>query len=197
MFNIILFASGEGTNAENIMNYFGNSSNVCVKAVITNRSCAGVLAKAEAHGVSTIVINRTMLEDAETMLPLLEKYDTDLIVLAGFLLLLPSYLVRQYPGRILNIHPSLIPLHCGKGMYGMKVHEDVIKSGEKKSGITIHYIDENYDRGEIILQKSCAVMPEDTPEDLVRRIHELEYSSYPTVIESIANNIQKHKTWKK
>lgn len=183
MQNIAIFASGEGTNAENIIRFFENSDDVNIAAVIVNRTNAGVLKRAEKYGIPTEIINRAILEDAEQMLPILEKYNTDFIVLAGFLALIPPYLVERFPKGIVNIHPSLIPLHCGKGMYGMKVHEDVVKSGDKESGITVHFVDENYDHGQIILQQRCTVTASDTPEDVAHHVHELEYAYFPKAIE--------------
>lgn len=183
MYNIAIFASGEGTNAENLMQYFQLAKNVCIKVVISNHADAGVLAKSKKFNVSVEVINKTMLLDESIMFPLLKKYHIDFIILAGFLSLIPPFLVKKYYRRIVNIHPSLIPLHSGKGMYGMHVHEDVVKSCDKETGITIHLVDEEYDYGEILLQKKCKVFPHDTAEDVACRVHALEYAYFPKVIE--------------
>ncbi len=189
MHHIAIFASGEGSNAENIIRYFKHNGTAQVSVVIYNRKDAGVKAKAESLDIPVEYVPKDMLSDEKQFLPLLEKYSVDFIVLAGFLLLIPHYLVHRFHRRIINIHPSLLPKHCGKGMYGMKVHEDVIKEGDTETGITIHMVNEEYDRGAIILQASCPVLAGDTAEQVARRVHALEYALYPRTIETLLRQL--------
>lgn len=183
MKTIALFASGEGTNAENLIKYFAGNENVKVALVVINRKEAGARRRAEALGVPVEYLPKAAWQDSASVLALLEKYGVDAIVLAGFLLHVPDYLLEAYPDRIVNIHPALLPKHGGKGMYGMNVHEDVIASGDKESGITIHTIDSNYDRGTILFQAKCEVLPGDTAEDVAAKVHKLEYAHFPEVVE--------------
>ena len=185
MHHIAVFASGEGTNAENIIRYFKHNDTAQVSVVIYNRKEAGVKAKAESLGIPAEYVPKDMLSDESRLLPLLDNYGVDFIVLAGFLLLIPHYLVHRYHQRIINIHPSLLPKHCGKGMYGMKVHEEVVRQGDTETGITIHLIDEDYDRGKIILQAVCPVLKDDTAEQVAQKVHALEYTHYPKAIEDL------------
>jgi phosphoribosylglycinamide formyltransferase-1 len=179
--NIAIFASGTGTNAENIIRSFNTpGSAVRVALVVTNRSDAPVIQKAEALGVPAYVLDRQSISSPETMLPLLRKHGTGMIVLAGFLLLVPAFLIREYP--IINIHPALLPKFGGKGMYGMNVHKAVVDAREPRTGITIHFVSEEYDKGEILFQASVDVLPDDTPEMVAQKVHQLEYTHYPTVI---------------
>lgn len=183
MKTIALFASGEGTNAENLIKYFAGNENVKVSLVVINRKEAGARRRAEALGVPVEYLPKAAWEDSASVLALLEKYGVDAIVLAGFLLHVPDYLLAAYPDRIVNIHPALLPKHGGKGMYGMNVHESVIASGDKESGITIHTIDSNYDRGTTLFQARCEVLPGDTAEDVAAKVHKLEYAHFPEVVE--------------
>jgi phosphoribosylglycinamide formyltransferase-1 len=178
---IALFASGSGTNAENIIKVFRHIPYMRF-VVFCNKPNAGVLAKAAALQVPTVVFNRHDFYQSNVILHQLICEKTDLIVLAGFLWLMPATIVAQFPQRIINIHPALLPKFGGKGMYGTKVHEAVIASGEKVSGITIHYVNEYYDEGQIIRQVQCPVYQTDTPETLAARVHALEYEHYPRVI---------------
>lgn len=182
---IALFASGSGTNAENIIKTFQHLPNVRF-IVFCNKPDAGVLARAEKLHVPAIVFNRHQLYETDEILQRLVNEQVDLIVLAGFLWLMPTAVVERYRQKIVNIHPALLPKFGGKGMYGMKVHEAVIAAGETVSGITIHYVNENYDEGQIIRQVQCPVYPDDTPEALAARIHALEYEHYPQVIAQLA-----------
>ena len=191
MHHIAVFASGEGTNAENIIRYFQHNDIAQVSVVIYNRKEAGVKAKAESLDTPAEFVDKDMLYDESRLLPLLDRYHVDFIVLAGFLLLIPRYLVHRYHQHIINIHPSLLPKHCGKGMYGMKVHEDVIRQGDTETGITIHLIDEEYDRGEIILQAMCPVLKDDTAQQVARKVHDLEYAHYPKAIEDLLRKTTK------
>ena len=189
MHKIAVFASGEGTNAENIIRYFQKNETSRVAVVIYNRKEAGVKTRAEALGVPALYVPKKDIMDEGFLLPLLEKYGTDFIVLAGFLLLIPPFLVQKFKNRIVNIHPALMPKHCGKGMYGMKVHEEVVEQGDKETGITIHLIDEDYDRGEIVQQVTCPVQAGDSAEDVAARVHALEYEYYPKTIERLLQQI--------
>jgi phosphoribosylglycinamide formyltransferase 1 len=188
--NIAIFASGSGTNAAKIMAYFAPRADVSVQMLVCNKAGAGVLGIAEQYGVDTLLIDRKSFYETDDILSVLEKYDIALIVLAGFMWLAPSYLVETYVGRILNIHPALLPKYGGKGMYGMHVHEAVKAAGESQSGITIHYVNERYDEGQILFQATCALDPLDTPTDIARKVQALEHRHYPEVIDRILANIQ-------
>lgn len=183
--NIAIFASGNGTNAENIIKYFSGNKDIKVKIVMANKTDAFVLERAHRLGIPTLYINREQWADATHILTLLHEQQIDFIVLAGFLARIPDALLHAYPNRIVNIHPSLLPKFGGKGMYGNKVHEAVVAAGETESGITIHYLNEHYDEGQIIAQYRCPVMPNDTPQDVAIRVHALEYEYYPKVIEQL------------
>jgi phosphoribosylglycinamide formyltransferase-1 len=185
MKNIAIFASGSGTNAQRITEYFSSHPSIRVRLFLCNNPSAYVIARAEKLGIPCELFDRKTFYETGKILSLLQKNDISLIVLAGFLWLIPSELLRIYPGKIINIHPALLPKYGGKGMYGERVHEAVIRSGDRESGISIHYVNENYDEGDIIFQARCPVMEGDTPEILARRIHELEYRYYPEVIEQI------------
>ncbi|MCX6246065.1 MAG: phosphoribosylglycinamide formyltransferase [Bacteroidetes bacterium] len=183
MIRIAILASGSGTNARRITEYFReHDSGISVGLILSNNPGAFVLERAKNLGVPTIVFSRSEFYETEKILELLRDNGIDALILAGFLWLVPAYLLKAYPGRILNIHPALLPKYGGKGMYGMKVHEAVIAAGEKESGISIHLVNEKYDDGNIIFQSCCPVEPGDTPETLAQRIHLLEYEHYPRVI---------------
>lgn len=184
MKNIVLFASGTGTNAENIILHFKNSAHVRVVAVFCNKENAKVLEKANNHQVPTVVFSKEDFQD-QFFLQKLNIFRPDLVVLAGFLWQLPEYFIKSYSDKIINIHPALLPKYGGKGMYGMNVHESVLKNKEKETGITIHYVNENYDEGEIIFQQSVMVENCLTAEEIAKKIHELEYQYFPTIIEKI------------
>lgn len=196
MKNLVIFASGNGSNAQNIIEYFNSTSSeessAKVVRVICNRKNAYVLERAAKLGVPTSVITKEDLsEGPQGILEILEKDSTDLIILAGYLLKIPDGLIAGYRGRIINIHPSLLPAYGGKGMYGNRVHEAVIAAKERVSGITIHLVDENYDSGKILFQAECPLLENDTPETLAGRIHKLEHTHFPHVIEEyIKNNLQ-------
>ena len=185
MKKIAILASGSGTNAENLIQYFRTRPAERVEIVLTNRPGAGVLGRAEALNVETVVFNRELFYEGTEIVDLLKEREIDLVVLAGFLWLVPSGLIDAFEGRIINIHPALLPKYGGKGMYGSRVHEAVIESGDAESGITIHYVNRQYDDGSIIFQAKCKVMERDTPEDLAARIHELEYEHFPRVVEQL------------
>ena len=183
MKNLAIFASGEGTNAENIIRYFENSGTAKVTLLVYNRKEAGVRLRAERLGVRTEYIPKSMFGDSEKVLATLREANTDIIVLAGFLLFVPEYLLEAYHNRIINIHPSLLPLHGGKGMHGIHVHQDVLACGDKETGITVHVADAQLDHGCVLFQAKCPVERGDTPEDVAARVHKLEYAYFPEVIE--------------
>lgn len=184
MKKIAILASGEGTNAERIIRYFSEKKTAEVALVITNRPQAGVLKRADRLRVPSVIIPAPGFADGKAG-QMLRQYNIDFIVLAGFLLKVPDTILHDYPDKIVNIHPALLPKFGGKGMYGTRVHEAVLAAREKESGITIHYIDEHYDEGNIIFQATCPIMPDDTPETLAARIHQLEYEHFPQVIEAV------------
>lgn len=182
MKRIAIFASGSGTNAENIIRYFQKNDKITVVRVLSNKKDAKVLERAEKLNVSTLYFNKNDFNVDNTVLNVLQK-EADFIVLAGFLWKVPEAIIKAFPNKIVNIHPALLPKYGGKGMYGMHVHEAVKKNGEKETGITIHYVNENYDEGSIIFQKRVLIYPEDTPETIAAKVHELEYEYFPKVIE--------------
>ncbi len=177
---VALFASGTGSNAENIVRYFSGKPGIRF-LIASNNPDAPVLGKAEALGVPTYVFSRQELRNG-SVLSQLQARQVGYVVLAGFLWLVPPHIVEAYPNRILNIHPSLLPKFGGKGMYGRHVHEAVLAAGEKESGITIHLVNENYDEGQAVLQATCPVLPNDTPESLAAKIHALEHEHYPRMV---------------
>ena len=185
MKQIAIFASGSGTNAQRIATYFKDSDKVKINRIYSNKPDAYVLNRAKNLNIPTTVFTRDDFYHTDKILNQLIKEKTDLIVLAGFLWLVPDNILIAFPDRIINIHPALLPKYGGKGMYGNRVHEAVISSGDKKSGITIHYVNERYDEGKIIFQATCPVVPDDTPETLAAKVHQLEYKYYPEVIENI------------
>jgi phosphoribosylglycinamide formyltransferase-1 len=184
MKKIVIFASGSGTNADNICQYFAKSEQVKVVALFCNNPEAGVILKMDKWKVPVELFTRKQLNDPDSFLPMINQYEPDLIVLAGFLLLVPSYLVQEYTGRIINIHPALLPKFGGKGMYGHHVHEAVIQQQEKEHGITIHLVNERFDEGEHLFQQSFVVTPIDTVESVARKISLLEMTHFPQVIET-------------
>ncbi len=185
MKRIAVFASGSGTNAENLIRYFRTSPLGRVTLVLTNKPDAYVISRAQSHHIETFVFRREQLYETGEVLAVLNQKKIDFIVLAGFLWLIPAPVLDAYKHRIVNIHPALLPRHGGKGMYGRRVHEAVIDSGDEESGITIHYLNARYDEGDIIFQATCPVEPDDTPETLAEKIHSLEYEHYPEVVERL------------
>jgi phosphoribosylglycinamide formyltransferase 1 len=184
MIRIAILASGSGTNAQRLMEHFKDLPLAEVVLVGCDQPSAGVLARAWDFGVPSYLFEGGLLKDG-TVLRELQGQRVDLVVLAGFLRLIPAEMVRAYPRRILNIHPALLPKYGGKGMYGMHVHRAVIAKAEPESGITIHYVNERYDKGEHLFQAKCPVLPNDTPESLAARIHALEHAHYPQVVEEV------------
>lgn len=186
--NIAIFASGSGTNAENIIRYFQENDLIRVALVLSNRSDAYVLERAHRLQVPSEVFLKEDWVSGEQILALLHEYHIDFIVLAGFLIRVPERLLQAYPDKIINIHPALLPKYGGKGMYGDRVHEAVVAAGEKESGITIHYINEHYDEGNTIFQATCPVLSTDSPDDVAKKVHALEYEHFPQIIEQVLNN---------
>lgn len=184
MNNIAIFASGNGTNAENIIKYFSTNSKINISLIVTNVKNAGVIERAEKLGVSVLYMSKEEINSSK-IIDILKYHKISFIALAGYLLKIPQILLKAYPGKIINLHPALLPKYGGKGMYGIRVHESVINSKETESGITIHIIDENFDQGEIVFQAKCKVCSNDTPESLACKIHTLEYKYYPQIIEKI------------
>lgn len=183
--NIAIFASGEGSNAEAIALYFANDENIDVAVSLSNRKNAFVHQRMSALDIPSFTISNEQWNLATPVIEILKRYDIDFIVLAGFLCIIPGQIIDAYKNRIINIHPSLLPKFGGAGMWGHHVHEAVIASKETLSGITIHYVTNEIDGGEIIFQESCPVMPDDTPESLAARIHELEHKHYPAIIKRL------------
>lgn len=186
MTNVAIFASGKGSNAQSIVEYFKNNLEVKVSFILTNNPSAGVLQVAQQNKIVSAIVSKNFFNDEKRMLSLLEGANVQLIVLAGFLQLVPAWLIRAYNNRIVNIHPALLPKYGGKGMYGLKVHEAVIAAGEKQSGITIHYVNEEYDKGEVVLQKTVEVSANDTPASLSEKVLQLEHEWLPQTIQKIA-----------
>lgn len=185
MKKIVLFASGSGSNVENIVQFFQGESNVTVAAVLTNKRDAKVLDRCNSLKINGLYFNKTAFYESDCVLGILESLRPDLIILAGFLWRIPLNMVQRYPHKIINIHPALLPKYGGKGMYGMRVHEAVKENRETETGITIHYVNENYDEGAIIHQAKTMVAPSDTAEDIAHKVHELEYEHFPKIIEKL------------
>lgn len=184
MKKIAIFASGEGTNAENIIRYFQKKRSAEIVMVVTNKQHAGVCERTRKLGIETIFAPAADFRNGR-VLQLLQENHVDYIILAGFLLMVSEDILDHFPNKIINIHPALLPKHGGKGMYGRRVHEDVIANGDDVSGITIHYINKEYDKGKTIFQAKCPVLPGDTSDTLAARVHELEYAFFPKVIEDV------------
>jgi phosphoribosylglycinamide formyltransferase-1 len=182
-FRIAIFASGNGSNAEAIANYFKNHSKISVDLILTNNPKAFVIERARNLNIDTKIFSKEEYNNSTVFLELLEKKKITHVVLAGFLWLIPNYLIQAFPNKIINIHPSLLPKHGGKGMYGTKVHEAVKAAGDLETGITIHVVNEHYDEGEVLFQGRCTVKPEFTPADIANCVQQLEYDHYSKVIE--------------
>ncbi|MCK0161318.1 phosphoribosylglycinamide formyltransferase [Allomuricauda sp. F6463D] len=185
MKRIVIFASGSGSNAENIISFFSDNPKVTVAAVLTNKKSAKVLERCERLGVPAFYFNKSAFKSSDTVLHFLQGLNTDLIVLAGFLWRIPSNLIDAFPNKIINIHPALLPKYGGKGMYGDSVHQAVKENKEVETGITIHYVNENYDEGAIILQAKTKIEPTDDTAEIAQKVHQLEYEHFPKVIEKL------------
>lgn len=188
MINLAVFASGGGTNCENIIRYFKGSDKVHVALVVANKAGIPALEKAERLGVPTRVLSKADLNREDVALPLMKEYSIDFIVLAGFLLVIPGFLIREYDRRIINLHPALLPKFGGMGMYGHRVHEAVKAAGETETGMTVHWVSGKVDGGEIIAQFRTPISPDDTPDDIAAKEHVLEMEHFPQVIEALADN---------
>lgn len=186
---IAIFASGSGSNAENIIRYFEKSDFIEVALVLSNRKDAFVLERARQLNIPYYIFSKEEWAEGDCILPVLAQHRISLIVLAGFLLKISVPFLRAYPNRIINIHPALLPKFGGKGMYGDKVHQAVLDSGDQESGITIHYINERYDEGNIIFQSTCPISTNDTVEKVAAKVHELEYRHYPLIIEQVLHSL--------
>ncbi|HHM21584.1 MAG TPA: phosphoribosylglycinamide formyltransferase [Bacteroidetes bacterium] len=183
--NIAVFASGTGSNAKKIIDHFKHHPRINVCLLVCNRPGAKVLEMAEEEGVPTLLINRNEFYKEKRILKKFKIYSVDFVVLAGFLWLVPGYLVKSYENRMINIHPALLPRYGGKGMYGMNVHRAVKESADRESGITIHYVNEQYDDGDIVFQKACSLSDTDTPETIAKKVQQLEHRYFPVVIENL------------
>jgi phosphoribosylglycinamide formyltransferase-1 len=190
MTNIAIFVSGGGTNCENLIRHFSGSSTVNVALVVSSRADALALERAQRHGVATTVVTKSQLADPARVLPLLSSYNVQFIVLAGFLPLVPDYLIDAFPRRIINLHPALLPKFGGKGMWGHHVHEAVKAAGETETGMTVHYVTPVCDDGEIIAQFSVKLSPEDSVDDIAEKEHQLEMLHFPAVVEQILSEIK-------
>ncbi|MDR1716035.1 MAG: phosphoribosylglycinamide formyltransferase [Prevotella sp.] len=190
MTKIAIFASGSGSNAENIIKYFANNESVNIKLIVSNKEDAYVHQRAKNLGIESVTYSASDFYHTDKVLECLLQKEIDFIVLAGFLLKIPENLLRAYPNKIINIHPALLPKFGGKGMYGDNVHKAVVESGETESGITIHYVNENYDEGTIIFQAKCPVSATDSYEDVAKKVHALEYTYFPVIIDKLLNKHQ-------
>ena len=189
MKRIAIFASGSGSNAEKICNYFSGRTDVEVSLILTNNPQAGVIQRARKLHIPVVIFDRKTFYETERILQLLKNDGVDLIVLAGFMMLIPPFLVKGYHNKIVNIHPALLPKHGGKGMYGHFVHEAVVAAKDVQSGITIHFVNENYDEGNVIFQATCEVNATDLPDDVAQKVQVLEHEHYPRVIDELIAKI--------
>lgn len=185
MIKVAIFASGSGSNAENIVNYFKNDNTVEIALIISNKYDAFVHERAKKSEIESVTFPKNDFEASNKVIDYLKKKDINFIVLAGFLLKVPQNILDAYPKRIINIHPALLPKYGGKGMYGDNVHKAVVEAKETESGITIHYVNENYDEGAIIFQAKCPVEKDDTYEDVAEKVHSLEYEHFPKIIKKV------------
>ena len=188
---LAIFASGSGSNAENICNYFAESSDIKVVLICTNREDAFIVKRANKLNIPVYIFSKSELNNFVDLHKKLQNIEVDVIILAGFLLKLPTIMVDNYPNRIINIHPSLLPKYGGKGMYGSNIHKAVIKNKELESGISIHFVNQNYDEGKIILQKKCSISANESVETLIHKIHKLEHNYFPIAIEKTIKKLYK------
>ncbi len=187
--NIAIFVSGSGTNCENLIKYFADSERVCCALVVSNKADAYALVRAERLGVPTAVMPKVQLNDEHLMMALMQQHHIDFIVLAGFLPLVPNFLIDAYPRRIINIHPALLPKFGGKGMWGHHVHEAVKAAGETETGMTVHYVTPVCDSGEIIAQYRTSLSPDDSVDDIAEKEHQLEMKYFPKIVEQVLNEL--------
>lgn len=187
---IAVFASGSGSNAQRIAEYFSGTGILEIACIYCNNPNAFVLERAKSLGIPSLLFDRETFYHSDIVLEDLRSRDVDWVILAGFLWLIPTYILKAFPQRIINIHPALLPAYGGKGMYGMKVHRAVIAAGDAESGITIHHVNEHYDEGDIIFQARCSIATGDTAENLAAKIHELEYEHFPRVIQNLVAGVK-------
>lgn len=189
MKRVVIFASGSGSNAENLIKFFHNSDNVSVIQVLTNNPHAKVLERCKKLNVSALSFNIIAFSKSNDILDILKNTQPDIIVLAGFLWKFPEFILKEFTNKVINIHPALLPKYGGKGMYGMNVHKAVVDNKESETGITIHYVNENYDEGAIIFQAKCSVLPTDSAEDVAKKIHLLEMEHFPLTVNKLLNSL--------
>lgn len=189
MKRIAIFASGSGSNAEKIAEYFADRTDVQISLILTNNPEAGVIARARRLHIPVVVFDRKTFYDTDRILEILLNNKIDLIVLAGFMMLIPSSLVENFSEKMVNIHPALLPKYGGKGMYGHFVHEAVVANQEKESGITIHFVNERYDEGNIVFQASCEVTATDTPDDVAKKVQVLEHEHFPRIVDELVSKV--------
>lgn len=190
MANLAIFVSGGGTNLENIIRHFADNSDVNVALVVSNRADAYALVRAKNHNIPSVVLSRQEIASEDILMPLMKQYDIHFIVLAGFLVMAPDFLIDAFPRRIINIHPALLPKYGGRGMYGHHVHEAVKAAGETETGMTVHYVSNVCDGGEIIAQFHTPLSPDDTPDDIAAKEHVLEQQYFPFVIEQLLKGLE-------
>lgn len=188
--NIAVFVSGNGSNCENLIRYFDGNKAVSISLVLSNKPDAYALERAQRLGVPTAVTRKDDFSNPDILMPILQKYDVDFIVLAGFLLMIPDWLIARYDHRMINLHPALLPKYGGKGMYGHHVHEAVKAAGEKETGMTVHWVSSECDGGEIIAQYRVALSPDDTADDIAEKEHELEMKYFPKVVEKVISELE-------
>ena len=186
---LAIFASGSGSNAENICNYFADSSDIEVVLICTNKRDSFIVNRANKLNIPVYIFTKYELNNFTDLHKKLQSIDVDFVILAGFLLKLPTIMVDNYPNRIINIHPSLLPKYGGKGMYGNNIHKAVIENKETESGVSIHFVNQNYDEGEIILQEKCVISSNETVETLIQKIHKLEHNYFPVAIDKIVKKL--------
>lgn len=188
--NVAVFVSGNGSNCENLIRYFDGNQAVCISLVLSNKPDAYALERAQRLGVPTVVTRKNDFNDPDVLLSILQKYDIGFIVLAGFLLMIPDWLIARYDHRMINLHPALLPKYGGKGMYGHHVHEAVKAAGEKETGMTVHWVSSECDGGEIIAQYRVPLSPDDTADDIAAKEHELEMKYFPKVVEKVISELK-------
>jgi phosphoribosylglycinamide formyltransferase 1 len=189
---IAIFASGSGSNAQRITEYFKDNESISIELFLTNNPQAGVIERGRKLNIPTLIFDKTTFSKSDKIVNILKQLEVDFVVLAGFLWLIPENLIKTYPNKIINIHPALLPKYGGKGMWGHFVHEAVVANKEKESGITIHFVNEHYDEGKVIFQAKCDVLPTDSPEDVAHKVQLLEHEHFPVVLEDLfmKNNIK-------
>ena len=185
MKRIAIFASGSGSNAERITSYFAGNEMLSIDLFLTNNPQAGVIERGRRLGVPTIIFDKKTFSQTEKIVNILQKQQIDWVILAGFLWLIPNSLIKAFPNKIINIHPALLPKYGGKGMWGHFVHEAVVTNKDKESGITIHYVNEHYDEGEVIFQAKCEVLETDLPDDVATKVQLLEHKHFPEIVEKL------------